>query len=114
MGLPRRIDVVFRFWPCDKKNHGWREGPPLTVPCQSFDLLPGLRPPVKSVSNETRILLYVAGREPQHNFGRFKTTIQNLSLFLVPVVGVGKNLPQFERRNREQDSIPYRLDQADR
>jgi len=75
MGLPRRIDVVFRFWPCDKKNHGWREGPPLTVPCQSFDLLPGLRPPVKSVSNETRILLYVAGREPQHNFGRFKTTI---------------------------------------
>jgi len=76
MGLPRRIDVVFRFWPCDKKNHGWREGPPLTVPCQSFDLLPGLRPPVKSVSNETRILLYVAGREPQHNFGRFKTTIR--------------------------------------
>ena len=80
MGLPRRIDVVFRFWPCDKKNHGWREGPPLTVPCQSFDLLPGLRPPVKSVSNETRILLYVAGREPQHNFGRFKTTMRELSV----------------------------------
>jgi hypothetical protein len=24
---------------CDKENHGWREGPPLTVPCKSFDLL---------------------------------------------------------------------------
>jgi hypothetical protein len=21
-----RIDVVFRLWQCDKKNHGWREG----------------------------------------------------------------------------------------
>ncbi len=58
------LDVVFRFWQCDKKNQGWREGPPLTVPCQSFDLLPGLHPPVKSVSNEKRILLYVGGREP--------------------------------------------------
>ena len=46
MGSPR-VDVVFRLWQCDKKNHGWREGPPLTVPCQSFDLLPGLHPPVK-------------------------------------------------------------------
>jgi len=25
MGSPR-IDLVFRFWQCDKKNHGWREG----------------------------------------------------------------------------------------
>jgi hypothetical protein len=33
------VDVVFRLWQCDKKNQGWREGPPLTVPCQSFDLL---------------------------------------------------------------------------
>jgi hypothetical protein len=32
----------------------------------------------------------------------------------VPVVGAGKNLPQVERRNREEDSIPYRLDHADR
>ena len=29
-----RIDVVFRLWQCDKKNHGWREGPPLTVPAK--------------------------------------------------------------------------------
>jgi hypothetical protein len=21
-----RIGLVFRFWQCDKKNHGWREG----------------------------------------------------------------------------------------
>jgi hypothetical protein len=51
MGLPR-VDVVFRLWQCDKKNQGWREGPPLTVPCQSFDPLPGLHPPAKSVSTK--------------------------------------------------------------
>jgi len=39
-GSPR-VDVVFRLWQCDKENHGWREGPPLTVPCPSFDLLAG-------------------------------------------------------------------------
>jgi hypothetical protein len=38
MGLPR-VDVVLCLWQCDKKNHGWREGPPLTVLCQSVDLL---------------------------------------------------------------------------
>jgi hypothetical protein len=43
MGSPRD-DVVFRLWQCDKENHGWREGPPLTVPCQSFDLLAGPSP----------------------------------------------------------------------
>jgi hypothetical protein len=39
-----RLDVVFRLWQCDKKNHGWREGPPVTVLCQSFDLLAGPSP----------------------------------------------------------------------
>ena len=43
MGSPR-VDVVFRLWQCDKENHGWREGPPLTVLCQSFDLLAGPSP----------------------------------------------------------------------
>lgn len=39
-----RLDVVFCFGQCDKKNHGWREGPPLTVPakvsicCRAFTL----------------------------------------------------------------------------
>jgi hypothetical protein len=31
-----RCGLVFRFWQCDKKNHGWREGPPLTVSWQKF------------------------------------------------------------------------------
>ena len=35
MGSPR-IDVVFRVWQCDKENHGWREGPPLTVALPKF------------------------------------------------------------------------------
>src|ERR1022692_3011790 len=46
-GGPRgspRVDVVFCFWQCDKENHGWREGPPLTVPCESSDLLAGPSP----------------------------------------------------------------------
>jgi len=32
MELPR-LGVVFGVWQCDKENHGWREGPPLTVAC---------------------------------------------------------------------------------
>jgi hypothetical protein len=43
MGSPR-VDVVFGLWQCDKENHGWREGPPVTVLCQSFDLLAGPSP----------------------------------------------------------------------
>jgi hypothetical protein len=80
------VDVVFRVWQCDKKNQGWREGPPLTVPCQSFDLLPGLHPPVKSVSIEKRILLYVGRREAHNqNFGRFKTTFSPSAARSAPI-----------------------------
>jgi hypothetical protein len=43
MGSPR-VDVVFSLWQCDKENHGWREGPPVTVLCESFDLLAGPSP----------------------------------------------------------------------
>ena len=52
MGLPR-LDVVFRLWQCDKQNHGWREGPPLTVPCQDSICWPGLHPPGK-ISSERK------------------------------------------------------------
>jgi hypothetical protein len=38
------------FGQCDKENHGWCEGPPRpSLP--SFDLLPGLHPPVKAKDN---------------------------------------------------------------
>jgi hypothetical protein len=53
MGSPR-LDVVFCFWQCDKQNHGWREGPPVTVLCQVFDPLAGPSPSGKSVSNEKK------------------------------------------------------------
>jgi hypothetical protein len=46
MGLPRD-HVVFRLWQCDKENHGWREGPPLTVPAKVSICWPGLHPPGK-------------------------------------------------------------------
>jgi len=72
MGLPR-VDVVFRLWQCDKKNQGWREGPPLTVPAKVSICWSGLHPPdKKSDSNETRILLSVVSRQPIIHFGRFK------------------------------------------
>src|SRR5262245_18613700 len=55
-GMPSpRIRLVLRFWQCDKENHGWREGPPLTVLCRDFDPW-GLHPPGKFSSNEKRIL----------------------------------------------------------
>ena len=64
MGSPR-VDVVFRLWQCDKENHGWREGPPVTVLCQSFRSAGRaftLR--LNQFRTKTRILLYVVGRSP--------------------------------------------------
>jgi len=43
-GSVPRVGVVFRLRQCDKENHGWREGLPLTVPCESFDPLAGPSP----------------------------------------------------------------------
>ena len=72
-----RIVLVFCLRQCDKKNRGWREGPPLTVPCQSFDPLAGLHPPDKqSDSNENKNTAFC--RQPpatSFNFGRFKATV---------------------------------------
>jgi hypothetical protein len=56
MGSPR-VDVVFRFWQCDKKNQRWREGPSLIVLAKVPICRLGLHPPTKSVSNEKRIQL---------------------------------------------------------
>ena len=65
MGLPR-VDVVLRLWQCDKDNHGWREGPPLTVPCQSVDLLAGPSPSDKvSFEREKNTVLRSWPRAPQ-------------------------------------------------
>src|SRR3984893_14432982 len=52
-GQPR-VDVVFRLWQCDKENHGWREGPPVTVLRPSFDLLAGPSPSGKVGTNENK------------------------------------------------------------
>src|ERR1035438_10853356 len=59
------VDVVFRLWQCDKENHGWCEGPPVTVLCQSFRSAGrAFTLPAKSVSNEKRIPLCATGSEP--------------------------------------------------
>ena len=59
-----------------KRITAWREGPPLTVLCKSSDLLAGPSPSGKA-SNEKRIQLCSAGREPlTPNIGRFKTTYE--------------------------------------
>jgi hypothetical protein len=47
-----------------KRTTAGLQAPPLTVPCQSFDLVAGLHPPAKSVSNEKRILLSGFRRDP--------------------------------------------------
>src|SRR5262249_13719463 len=52
-----RIGLVFWLWQCDKENHGWREGPPLTVVlAREFRSVEGLHPPEIFNSNEKRIL----------------------------------------------------------
>jgi hypothetical protein len=53
MGSPR-LNVVFRLGQCDKENHGWREGPPLTVPGKVSIRWPGLHPPAKSDSKRKK------------------------------------------------------------
>jgi hypothetical protein len=73
MGLPR-VDVVFCFWQCDKENHGWREGPPLTVLCESSDPLAGPSPSGK-VSFERKKKEYcfaLAGASPHSDIARPK------------------------------------------
>jgi hypothetical protein len=52
-----RIGLVFWLRQCDKENHGWREGPPLTVVlAREFRSVEGLHPPGIFNSNEKRIL----------------------------------------------------------
>jgi len=77
-GSPRD-DVVFRLWQCDKENHGWREGPPLTVPAKVSICWPGLHPPGK-ISFERKKKEYSPASTAaplNQNIGRFKTTSQD-------------------------------------
>jgi hypothetical protein len=78
MGLPRN-DVVFRLWQCDKENHGWREGPPLTVPCQSFDLLAGPSPSRQNQLRTKKEYSFASpgARASNQNIGQFKTTMRS-------------------------------------
>jgi hypothetical protein len=69
---------VFSLCECDKKNHGWREGLPLTVSAQVSILWKGLHPPVKSASNEKRILpLPIRSKASAQAIGRYKPTIHS-------------------------------------
>ena len=61
-----RIGLVFWLWQCDKENHGWREGPPLTVSWLEFRSVEGLHPPGIFNSNEKRILPSAAIRKRIH------------------------------------------------
>ena len=75
-GHPRN-GLVLKLWECDKENHGWREGPPLTVLCESLDPLAGPSPSGKFSSNEKRIQLSHRRRRYPHSnaFGRlFRAT----------------------------------------
>jgi hypothetical protein len=61
-----------------KRINGWREGPLVTVSCQSFDLLAG---PSPSRQNQLRMKKEYSSVAPgralvNQNIGRFKTTIR--------------------------------------
>jgi hypothetical protein len=58
---------VFGLGQCDKENHGWREGPPLTVFWQSVDLLAGPSPSrtVSSEREKNTALDHSAGPAPR-------------------------------------------------
>ncbi len=79
MGSPR-VDVVFCIWQCDKENHGWREGPPVTVLCQSFRSAGRaftLRLNQFERKQEYCLVLFPA--TPTQNIGRFKSVIHSES-----------------------------------
>ena len=77
-----RIGLVFWLWQCDKENHGWREGPPLTVVlAREFRSVEGLHPPEIFNSNEkkntaicrypqTYVFWRLAGILPFHDHNR--------------------------------------------
>jgi len=73
VGSPR-VDVVFRLWQCDKENHGWREGPPVTVLCQVFDLLAGPSPSGLISFERKQEYCFTSLPPAPQNIGRFKTT----------------------------------------
>jgi hypothetical protein len=54
-----------------KKNHGWREGPPLTVACDVSICWPGLHPPGKVRFKRKKNTAFCYRRElPTQNIGR--------------------------------------------
>jgi hypothetical protein len=72
-----RVGVVFRLRQCDKENQGWREGPPLTVACQSFDLPAGPSPSVFKLERKKNTAFSGSPRALTQNIGRFKTATQS-------------------------------------
>jgi hypothetical protein len=78
VGLPLpRIGVVFRLWQCDKNNQDWREGPPLTVLCQSSDL-PDRPSPSGKFSFRRKKNTATCCRPPAltNDIGRYKSVIR--------------------------------------
>ncbi len=103
-GSPR-VDVVFRFWQCDKNNHGWREGPPVTVPCQSFRSAGRaftLR--LNQFRTKKEYCFPSGGRQPLTlNIGRYKRTWGASEVRMLTWLPVRSGCdPAFEGRRREE------------
>jgi hypothetical protein len=61
-----RIGLVFGLWQCDKENHGWREGPPLTDSLQGCDLWRAFTLPINQLERKRNTAVC---RHPQtHSF----------------------------------------------
>ena len=92
MGSPR-VDVVFRLWQCDKENHGWREGPPVTVLCQSFRSAGWaftLRQRQFQRKKNTPLRCWL--RALTQHIGRFKTTIRPSGSVDATALGTGNTV----------------------
>jgi hypothetical protein len=99
VGSPR-VDVVFCIWQCDKENHGWREGPPVTVLCQSFRSAGRaftLRLNQFERKQEYCLVLFPA--TPTQNIGRFKSVIRPRS----KSVTAGEPLPCHRTPRAKED-----------
>ena len=76
-----------------KENHGWREGPPLTVPCESFDLLAGPSPSGKvSFDQKKNTALPCAVASPAQAIGRFMSTLLSLHYCPLPSAAISTRL----------------------
>src|SRR5215475_9755334 len=74
-----RIGLVFWLRQCDKENHGWCEGPPLTVVlAREFRSVEGLHPPEYSTRTKKEYCRLTVIRKLMHfGIGRYTAVFRH-------------------------------------